>query len=256
MAEYRLGIALGGGGARGFAHLGVLQALKEKNVEADIYSGTSAGAIVGALIAAGNEPAKIFKAMKKNSILDFAKLHIPDLGLMRLSKLPRFLNAHIQAEKLEDLNIPLIVAASDMLKGKVAYFDKGPLVACIQASASIPVLFSPVEIDGNVYVDGGLFDNLPYKPLEERCEIVLAVHISPIRPVNSIDSLSKMIARTFELSVNGHIREKRVRNRYVIAPKGVERFDLLDTKAADELYKIGYEHVRDMEIPEEWKNPA
>ncbi len=248
MADYALGIALGGGGARGYAHLGVLQALKEKGIEADIYSGTSAGSIVGAFMASGMEPKEVFKLMKRNSIFDFAKLTIPSIGLLSLDNLTKHLKKHIKYEKLENLPIPLIVTIANMYSGKVHYMEEGPLLQIVQASSSIPVLFAPVEIDGQLYNDGGIFDNLPYKPLEKKCDHIIAIHISPIRPIKQLKNLAQVATRTFELSVNGHIKESRNDKRTIIAPKGIESFDLLDARYADKLYEIAYEHTTNLDL--------
>ncbi|MHB1278586.1 MAG: patatin-like phospholipase family protein [Bacteroidia bacterium] len=250
MEKYKLGIALGGGAARGYAHLGVLQALKEKGIEADIYSGTSAGSVVGAFMAAGNEPEAVFTLMKRNSFFDFAKIHLPTLGLMSLDKLSIHLKKHIPYENLEDLPKPLLVTVSNLYSGKVRYIAKGPLVQAVQASSSIPVLFSPVEIEGELYVDGGVFDNLPYRPLSKICDKVIAVHICPVRPIKDLKNMIQIAARTFELSVNGNIREGRQKNRSTIAPIGIENFDLLDIKNADKLFETAYTHTRKLTLKE------
>ncbi|MBI1222851.1 MAG: patatin [Bacteroidetes bacterium] len=246
--KYKTGIALGGGGARGYAHLGVLQALKEKGIEGDIFAGTSSGAIAGAFMASGMDPLEVFKIMKRNSIFDFAKMTIPSLGLMRLGHLGKYLGAHIQYENLEDLPKPLIIAVSDLFEGKVCYLKEGPLIPLVQASASIPVLFSPVELNKTLYADGGIFDNLPYMAIQDQCRYVYAIHISPVRPVNHLKNLAQIATRTFELSVNGHIEETRGKKLTIIAPKGVENYDILDAKHADRLFEIGYEHTIKMNL--------
>jgi NTE family protein len=243
MAKYKLGIALGGGAARGYAHLGVLQALKEKGIQADIYSGTSAGAIAGAYMAAGNTPEEAFNLMKRNSLFEFAKITLPTTGLMRLDKLAIHLEKTIQYTRIESLPKPLIITVTDLYSGKVRYLTNGPLAKSIQASATIPILFSPVEIDGVLYSDGGVLDNLPFRPLSKICDHVIAVHICPIRPIEVLKNMQQVAIRSFELCINGHIREGRRGNRTVIAPAGIETFDLLDTKNADKLFEIAYRHT-------------
>lgn len=243
MTKFKLGVALGGGAARGYAHLGVLQALKEQGIEADIYSGTSAGAIVGAFMAAGNSPEEVFKLMKRNSLFDFAKMMLPSMGLMSLDKLGVHLQKTIPYTNLEDLPKPLIVTASNLHTGKVRYISRGSLVKAVQASSTIPLLFRPIEIDGELYVDGGVLDNLPFRPLTNICDQVIAIHICPVRPVKVLKSLHQVVARSFELCINGHIPEGRRANRTVIAPAGIETFDLFDTKNADKLFEIAYKHA-------------
>lgn len=248
MEKYKLGIALGGGAARGYAHLGALQALKEKGIEADIYSGTSAGSIVGAFMAAGNEPNEVFTLMKRNSIFDFASITLPTAGLMSLDNLSKHLKKHIQFENIEDLPTPLIITAANMFKGKVSYISEGPLLQAVQASSSIPVLFAPVEIKGDLYSDGGIFDNLPFKPLEKICSEIIAIDICPIRPIAELKNLAQVALRTFELGVNGHNKKGGLNKRILIAPEGIEKFDLMDAKNADKLFECAYNHTKNMDF--------
>jgi NTE family protein len=249
MAEYKLGIALGGGGTRGYAHIGVLQALKEKGIEGDVFSGTSAGALVGAFMAAGKTPKEVFKLMKRKSIFDFAHLTISTSGLMTLDNLANHVKKSIPFENLEDLPKPLIVTVADMYEGKVVYLNKGPLVQSIIASASIPVIFEPIAMNGTLYNDGAIFDNLPHKPLDKICDHVIAIHVSPIRPVTQMKNMLQTGIRAFELTVNGNIRERKDdERRTFIAPKGVEEFALLDVSNADSLYELAYQHTMKMDF--------
>lgn len=248
MAKYKIGIALGGGGTRGYAHIGVLQALKEKGIEGEIFSGTSAGALVGAFMAAGNSPKEVFRMMKRKSIFDFAHITIPSKGLMTLDNLTKLMKKSIPFDNLEDLPMPLISTVSDMQAGKVEYLTKGPLIPSVIASAAIPVLFEPVAMNDTLYSDGAIFDNLPYKPLEPLCDHVIAIHVSPIRPVSEITNLIQIAIRAFELGVNGNIPERRSEKRTVIAPKGVDKYALLDASDADALYNLAYEHTMKMDL--------
>lgn len=248
MAKYKIGIALGGGGTRGYAHIGVLQALKEKGIEGEIFSGTSAGALVGAFMAAGNSPDEVFKLMKRKSIFDFAHITIPSKGLMTLDNLSKLIKKSIPYDNLEDLPKPLISTVSNMLSGKVEYLKEGPLVPSVIASAAIPVLFEAVELNGTIYNDGAIFDNLPYKPLEPLCDHVIAIHVSPIRPVVELTNIVQIAIRAFELGVNGNIQEKKSEKRTVIAPKDVDKYALLDASDADALYNLAYEHTMKMDL--------
>lgn len=246
--KYKLGIALGGGGARGFAHLGVMQALYEKGIMPDVIAGVSAGAIAGALIASGHSPEDAFHSIKNYNLSGISKLTIPKTGLLSLSKIKSILQKNISAERLEDLEIPLIVGVSDMLNGKPEYLTEGPLTDIIQASASIPMLFSPVKLNDTLYADGGIFDNLPIKPLTEHCKKIIAVSISPVQKISELNSLAQVAARMFQLTVNNSTKEIKEQCAYFIEPPELSNYDIMDTQHAQEIFDIGYEHAKEMEI--------
>lgn len=246
--KYKYGIALGGGGARGYAHLGVLQALEEKGIKPDIIAGTSAGAITGAYIAAGKSPREAFELFSEHKLIDFVQVKMPKTGLMNLDRLKNSLSKDISVDDLKDLKIPFYVTVSDISNGKVEYINEGPLVKLVQASASIPVLFSPVEIDGKMYSDGGLLDNVPVEPLQDICKKIIAVNISPIQKTDRVKNLIQIAARTFHLSVNSTIHELEERCDLIIEPKELSEFDILDASRADEAYQVGYDHCMKMDI--------
>lgn len=246
--KYEYGIALGGGGARGYAHLGVLQALEEKGIKPDILAGTSAGAIAGVFIAAGKTPKEAFELFKKQKLTDFVKVKMPKTGLLNLDRLRDNLAKHIEADKLEDLELPFYVAVSDIIDGKVEYLNKGPLVKIVQASASIPVLFAPVEIDGKLYSDGGLFDNVPVEALQGKCKKLIAVNISPVNKTEKLKNLIQIAARTFQLSVNATTKGIKDKCDLVIEPPDLDKFEILDASKADEIYKAGYEYCKGLDI--------
>lgn len=246
--KYKLGVALGGGGTRGYAHLGVLQALKEKGLEPEIISGVSAGAIAGAYIASGKSPEEAFKLIKKYGFTDFTKFQIPNEGLLGLDKMRKAIEKEIAVNRIEDLKIPLIITVSDVLKGQVQYLTEGPLAQTVQASASIPVLFSPVHMNGSVYCDGGLFDNLPVKPLKGQCKKIIGVSVSPVQELDEISGLIQMASRVFQLGVNLRRKEIAELCDAFIEPLDLCQFDTLDTKHADEVFEIGYNHARDMDL--------
>ncbi len=176
---YQAGFALSGGGARGFAHLGIIQALAEKGIRPDIISGVSAGAIVGAFLASGRTPHEIHKIMKAGKHFKYTKIQIPKTGLLRLDGLQKILEQEIPYTNIEDLPLPLYVGTSNLTEGRMEYRNSGPLAKTVLASASIPVLFSPVEIDGCFFADGGLLDNIAVEPLIGKCRKIVVSNISP-----------------------------------------------------------------------------
>lgn len=246
--KYKIGIALGGGGARGFAHLGVLQALEEKGIKPDIISGVSAGAIAGAFIGAGKSPRETFDIIKKYKFTDLTTFNIPKTGLFSLEKMRKIVKTHIKVDNIEELEIPLIIGASDMLSGTMEYFTEGNLADRVEASAAIPVLYSPVEINGKLYSDGGIFENVPISPLKRKAEKIIAISISPIQKIEELTSMVQVATRMFQLTVNQRSSELKKRCDLFIEPADLCSYDVMDTKHAETIFNIGYDYTKELEI--------
>jgi len=128
------------------------------------------------------------------------------------------------------------------------YFDKGDLIKIIQASSSIPVLFSPVEINGELYVDGGLFENLPVNPLLDKCDILIAVNVMPVNLNEKLDSITDIAVRTFQLKTIVNAEELKAKADIFIEPTGIEKYNILNTKYSQELYDLGYNYCKNLDI--------
>ncbi|HEY5469121.1 MAG TPA: patatin-like phospholipase family protein [Bacteroidales bacterium] len=238
--KYKIGLVLSGGGARGFAHLGVMQALNDAGIFPDVISGTSAGALAGVLYADGNTPKEIHKIMNSGSRLDFMRPTLPREGLLQIGGVTKILKTYLHAKTFEELKIPLYVTATDLNNGKAVYFSKGELVNPIIASASIPVLFQPVIINGICYVDGGVLDNLPLRPIENKCNFLIGSFVNPVGYMEKISGLISIAERTFMLSMSKEITEKAKRFDLFIAPLKLGTYGILDPEKAEELFSIGY----------------
>lgn len=246
--QYKIGLALGGGGARGFAHLGVLKALKEKGVTPDVISGVSAGAIAGAFIASGMDPGEVFDLLKDQKIFDISRIHFPRDGFLYLSGLKKQLKRTIRYQNLEDLPMPLIVAATNLNSGRVEYFSKGPLADIILASSSIPIVFSPVDLNGSRYVDGGLIDNLPIRPLQGKVQTLIGVNISPLHEEEEVGNMIQVAKRVFNIGVHSASMFVGKKCDILIEPSGVHEYDVLQSKKAEEIFNLGYRFTKSMEF--------
>ncbi|PTX16666.1 NTE family protein [Halanaerobium congolense] len=244
----KIGIALSGGGVKGFAHLGVLKALEEKGIEADVLAGVSAGAIVGSFIAAGKKPLEVMELINESDFFDFAKLSLPNRGIFTLDNMTENLKKSLGIKSFEELKIPFYVGAANIERARMEYFDKGDLIKIIQASASIPVLFSPVEINGELYVDGGLFENLPVNPLLDKCDILIAVNVMPVNLNGKLDSITDIAVRTFQLKTIVNAEELKAKADIFIEPPGIEKYNILNTKYSQELYDLGYNYCKNLDI--------
>jgi NTE family protein len=204
----KLGIALGGGGAKGFSHLGVLKALKEEGIEFDIVTGTSVGALVGAAYAAGTQDA-LEKASTKISLTDIARLLSPAwslTGFFSGKNALEFLSDLIKVELIEDLSKPYAAVAVDMTQNEMVVFRQGNLKRAIRSSIAIPVLFTPVCEGDKVLVDGGLLEPVPVQLARNLgAEIVVAVDLFGTYPPDP-SSISK------EKSVNEKLWPKGIKS--------------------------------------------
>jgi len=239
-STYKTGLVLSGGGARGFAHLGVLQALEENGLKPDLISGVSAGAIVGAFYADGYLPYKILEMFVEKKIFSLVKLTFSTEGFLKMTGLKELIKDYLRAATFEDLKIPLIIAATNMTKGEMVYFKQGRLFDKIIASASIPILFEPYKIDGDVYVDGGVFDSMPVSPILGKCEKIIGVNINPRFEQKKLNGLIRIAERSFYLRVNSHVQETMKECDIFIEPKALKNYGLFDVKKAHKMFDIGY----------------
>ncbi len=246
MTNYAVGLVLGGGGARGFAHLGVAKALHEKGIKPDIISGVSAGAIAGVFLASGMNPDEIFQIMKEQDFMKISQFKMSKKGFIRLEGLKQHIKLHVPYRNLEDLPVPLIVAVCNLNKGRIEYLSSGPLAEIVEASASIPVLFSPVKMGDDFYVDGGVMDNLPIRPVRKICDKVIAVNISPIHDTDHLENIMQIATRVFHVSVDkSTIKSGKLADLY-IEPPGVDRYDIIRVKYAEELFHLAYAYTKDL----------
>ncbi len=242
---YNTGLVLSGGGTRGFAHLGVLQALNEESVYPDVIAGASAGALAGVMYCDGISPREALKIMKGSSRLNYMKPTMPRDGLLQLSGIKKILEDHLHAKTFGDLKVPLYVSATDLNNGKPVYFSSGPLLDPIIASASIPVLFKPVIIDNIHYVDGGVLDNLPLRPIEKLCRFTIGSFVNPVGKEESLTSLIKITERTFMIMMAKEVTEKSKKFDIFISPQELKNYGILSPDEADAVFKIGYKATKE-----------
>lgn len=233
------GLVLSGGGARGFAHLGVLQALEENNIRIDRISGVSAGAIAAAFYASGFHPVEIMNLLMEKNFLRYFKLSLPDKGLVKNYTLFRLMRRMLP-EKIEDLNIPVTITVTNLNQGKAEYLSQGPLARIVLASTSIPVIFHPVFYRNINYADGGIMNNLPIEPLKDSCNFIIASHVNPICETDRLGSIFKIMERCFQLAINESTIQKSRLCQIMIEPSQLSEYKIFDFKKAAEIFDIGY----------------
>jgi NTE family protein len=180
MARKKIGIALSGGAARGFAHLGVLKVLAEHDIPIDYIAGTSAGSIVGAGVACGMTIEQSIEVGKKMSWFRMTGFSYSAKGILSNASMGDFLAKHYPCKNFEDLKIPFAAVACDLETGKeVVFKEKGDLVTAIRASCAIPGVFAPVEHEGRLLIDGGVVQLVPTKAVRKLgAEIVIAIDVN------------------------------------------------------------------------------
>ncbi|MFO7935840.1 MAG: patatin-like phospholipase family protein [Bacteroidales bacterium] len=243
--KYETGIILSGGGARGYAHAGILKALNESGIHPDVISGVSAGAIVGALYADGKTPEEIYEIFGgDNSIFQYVRLSVPKSGFLRAAGLRENLSRYLGSKTFEDLKLPLYIAATDLNRGEVVYFNSGEILDKVIASASIPLLFEPVKIEDHYYVDGGVMDSFPVSPIQDCCRRLIGISLNPIHPENDFRNMFRIAERTFRLTVSSNISPKIKQCEMVFEPGELGKYGLLDTTRGKEMYEMGYKSAR------------
>lgn len=237
--DKKIGLCLSGGGARGFAHLGVLQAFNELGISIAKISGSSAGAFAAFFHAAGYSPRESMEIILRRRFWSYAALRPGKLGFMSLSKTGEILKKLHPPNSFESLKIPIAVCATNISKGVPEYFMKGELNSPVVASAAVPVLFKPVKINGDLYLDGGLSNNLPLEPLED-CDYKIAVNVTPFHPRLPVRSMKSAILKAVYISLDQQTKERARQADLIIEPEGIMRFDGFKMKDAEALFETGY----------------
>ena len=198
----KLGLALGGGAARGFAHIGVIQVLEENGIKPDMVVGTSAGSVVAAFYASGKTGAQLqwlADSMDESQLTDWS---VPFLsrGMLRGEALGRYVNAQLNGAKIEDLKMPLGIVATDLQTGDGILFRRGDIATAVRASSAVPSVFEPVRIGSKDYVDGGLVSPVPVRYVRQMgADIVIAVDISSRPEDAQTNDMLKVLLQTFSI---------------------------------------------------------
>lgn len=241
----KVGVSLSGGAALGYAHLGVLQAMEEAGIRPDCISGTSMGAIMGMMYAAGYKPQEIKEIIKKEHFDRLWGLFGPSLpkrgGVIPMERIRKVLLKYVPHDHFDSLNIRFYTCSFDISNLRPVYCGGGGgLVSHVLASAAIPGVFVPQKIDGNWHVDGGVCDNLPVKPLlAERCDRCIGAHLLLEKPASQVIP-ETIVLRAVSYSAFATALPQLAQLTDVIAIDP-EKYRLTDFNKVDELYQIGYE---------------
>lgn len=239
----RVGLALSGGIAKVVAHVGILQAFEEAGVPIHAIAATSGGSIIGAFYAAGWKPAEMADAASALSWKRLTRVTIPRMGLLSNEKLEHYVRDKLGDPRFEDLRIPFAVVAANLSTGRKAVFRTGRIAPPIRASCSIPQLFAPVLINGDLIADGGLVEYLPIETLDELgCDVKIGINLGTIRnwhakePKNLFEVALRVVG--FVSQRNAILSE--ILADHIIRPD-LSEFGPYDLDRSDEMIRVGYE---------------
>jgi len=253
----KVGLALGGGGAKGLAHIAMLEVFDELGVTPHMISGTSIGAIIGALYAAGHTAAQLREAIGELTAtpkslkewvqakqlpawLDFIDVDLGRSSLLTVDKFLSELEESLGVSTFEKLSIPLVVVAADFWAREEVVFDSGPIIPAIAASFALPGIFKPVVIGDRVLVDGGSVNPLPYDLLLDDCDIVVAIDvIGKRRPgAELIPSYSETLFNTFQIAEKAILNEKiKASAPTIYIEPEIHDARVLEFNKADQIYE-------------------
>lgn len=243
--KYRLGVALSGGGARGIAHAGALLAIEHAGYTPEVVAGVSAGSVVAVLYSAGIRPIQIAEMFATTGFRDFANVSFGGGGLFDIEKFKNFIMRRIgKYRNIEDLPIPTYICATDLDHACPVAFDSGAIGPRMIASCSIPIVFRPVVINGVHYVDGGVLRNHPAWVLRDKCETLIGVNVSPLKPAEDYNSIISVAMRTYNLMAKANqVADMAICDVSVSTPEIVNNA-VFSLKNIKELFLTGYFNTR------------
>lgn len=216
----RIGLALGGGAARGFAHIGVLQVLEENGIKPDLVVGTSAGSVVATLYAAGKTPTELgtmAMTLDESSITDWV---FPGRSLLKGEALAKFIRTQTAGKSIEAMRLPLGIVAADLKNGQPILFRRGDPGTAVRASSAVPAVFEPVKMEGREYIDGGAVSPVPVRFARQMgAELIIAVDISAIPEGQPTKGAVDILLQTFNIMGHAISQYELADAEVVVRPK-------------------------------------
>ncbi|WP_066318085.1 patatin-like phospholipase family protein [Bacillus sp. FJAT-29814] len=244
MEHPKIGLALGAGGARGFAHLGVIKVLKDAGIPIDLIAGSSMGALVASFYGAGIDLDRLYKfslAFRRKYFLDFT---VPKMGFIAGKKVKDFVRMFTHGKNIEELDIPIGIVATDLLTGEKVVFKQGPIAEAVRGSISIPGIFVPEKYNGRLLIDGGVSDRVPVSVAKEMgADIVIAVDVSRVKRNAEITSIYDVIMQSIDIMQTEVLSYRKMAADTIIRPP-VEQYSSRSFTNIDEIIAIGEEEAK------------
>ncbi len=241
-----IGLALSGGAVRGASHIGVLKALEEFNIKPNIISGVSAGSIIAVFYSAGYSPNEMEKILLNTDIKKYLKPKFPKVGFFSLEKLDILLERYIGKIDLNQLNKTTYITVVNYTTGTVEYIKEGDLISYVKASCSLPVIFEPTYINEKPYIDGGLMDNLPIKPLlNENADFIIGSEVNPMGIFSDKPNIFKLSVRSLFLAIRSNTEKSKELCNLFIQPPELINIGLFAIKDLKKAIDIGYNYTKE-----------
>lgn len=239
----RIGLALSGGGAKGFSHIGVLKAMEHFGLKPDVLSGVSSGSIAAALYGAGLTPEDIIECFTESSSFgDFTEWAIPRDGFLKMARFGKLLESWLPVRNLEEMAIPTVICATDFDHARSVAWGKGEIVPRVIASCSIPIIFQPVKINGITYVDGGVLRNLPAWAIRDYCDVLYGSNCSPMRrEYKKNPTVIDIAYRSFHMMMKSNTPQDLRLCDHVINIESVQNVKTFDLSSLRDGVAAGYE---------------
>lgn len=242
----KIGLTLSGGGIRGVAHIGALKALEEHGISPSYISGTSSGALVGALYAMGYDFDEILNFFKTLEIFKLSRYAVRKPGFIDSEKFYDEMKIYLPEDSFGALQKKLFVTATDILKGSLKVFHEGSLIKPLLASASVPGIFTPVKIEDSYYVDGGILNNFPVDLVAPFSDQIIGIYVNPFESI-TIDYLKhsyNVIERAFHIKSANESLPKFHQCDLIIFPEELSRYGMFSFKYTDQIYDLGYRYTK------------
>ena len=241
-----LALALGGGVARGAFHLGFLDFCETHNIDIKAYSGSSIGAIISASHASGISAKEQLKIFSSKDVRQALKFNYFRNGLLKIDSSNKIIKELLPIEKLEDISKPVWVNAYDLRKKELHYFNSGNTVTLCMASSALVPIFKPVNYEGMYLIDGGLFDNIPIKPLQDKNYDIYAIdlfakeHKTTIKKSNPLKKIKKSLFK----QLHENHKHSMENTNYYLGSQHIRNFSLFTFQELEECFKLGIKEAQ------------
>lgn len=244
--KFKVGLALGGGGTRGFAHLGALKAFEEEGIEFDYIAGTSVGSLVGALYASGMSAAEMIEKAKELKVKDIRTSKLPFVP-SKTEKLEEVMKEYVGDLVFSDLKKPMTIVAVDLVTAKEVHLESGSVIKAVAGSCAVPAVFNPVEFDSYMLIDGGVQNTIPSNILRNKgCKYVIAVDVNPARGYGTTSTkLIDVIAASIRIMMKSNAETGKLYADIVISPD-TKRFRASRVEGGLEMIEEGYRATMDL----------
>ncbi|MCK5906438.1 MAG: patatin-like phospholipase family protein [Flavobacteriales bacterium] len=244
----KLGLALSGGGSKGLLQVGALQFFEENRIKFKTLSGTSAGSIVSGLYSCGKKPIEILEFFETTKMFSTTHLAFNSKGFVNTPTLRAEFENAIGNPNIEDLENSLQIVATNLLDGSTKIFDRGNMIDAILASSAFPGVFTPMEIDGIIYSDGGMVNNFPIDLIHDKVDVSVGINLATFVNVkeNELNNMFDILSRSYDIIRDSHFDEMNSIADINFTPTSGLNLDTFDTdpEKLNEIFEIGYDYTQ------------